>query len=192
MRSALNVLETSPSFLGESEGGSEVAGGGVGGGLKAILSLDMNVLPSSTQEDMFKLIDIVIECMRSGRYMTTQFPRTREMMGVVDGKGEAGMRGRPILSTFGGHECSFGGKGWTGFLEVLKEKGFDVSRPECPVVPYVVTDLVCPTDDFVVYDESGLLHPFILLTSRSSTRKPTRQRSVQLERCLVSQSSRWS
>ena len=69
---------------------------------KAFLSLDMNVLPSSSEENGAKLVDMVLELMQHDGYLR--------------------YRGGPLLSTFGGHQASFGGWGWQGFLDRLNEK----------------------------------------------------------------------
>lgn len=69
----------------------------------------MNVLPSQTVEDGIKLLEAVA--------------------GFIDSPAQMLYDGRPILSTFGGHQVSFGGMGWEGWLRQLSAKSLrTVSR----------------------------------------------------------------
>ncbi|KAG7562553.1 hypothetical protein FFLO_02027 [Filobasidium floriforme] len=67
----------------------------------------MNVLPSSTIEDMDNLVDLVVELGSSAAQ------RNRK-------------KGKVVLSTFGGGDCSFGGRGWEGFLKACRERGTEI------------------------------------------------------------------
>ena len=69
---------------------------------KVFLSLDMNVLPSSTTEEADKLLEMILPLMSEDGYLR--------------------YKGGPLLSTFGGHEASLGGPSWEGWLEKLNER----------------------------------------------------------------------
>lgn len=103
------------------------------------LSLDMNVLPSATTENMMRLVDLVEEFGRmEGQLKTTMkhqnerkkrgnlvrriFGRNAQADAEVESKGE-----KVVLGTFGGHSAEFGYKGWRGFLAELRKRGIDVS-----------------------------------------------------------------
>lgn len=58
--------------------------------------MDMNVLPKQTDEDGERLRVKVSELLKQDGYLHWQ--------------------GRKVLSTFSGHDASFGGKGWEGWL----------------------------------------------------------------------------
>lgn len=73
------------------------------------LSMDMNVLPSTTEADTQTLLDKVVELIKKEGYLR--------------------YLGRPVLSTFGGHDKPLGGWGWDGFLDRLnKDIGEKVSE----------------------------------------------------------------
>lgn len=65
------------------------------------LSMDMNVLPSNTEQDAQNLLEKVVGLIRRDEYMRYQ--------------------GRLVLSTFGGHDKPLGGWGWAGFLARLNK-----------------------------------------------------------------------
>lgn len=64
--------------------------------------MDMNVLPSSTAEDGANLSKKMLELLEQDGYLCWE--------------------GRKVLSTFSGHEASFGGMGWEGWLEGLNRE----------------------------------------------------------------------
>lgn len=70
--------------------------------LRLFISLDMNVLPSSTAEDADKLLALLNEWMESPAQLT--------------------WRGGALLSTFGGQDATFGGNGWDRLLEPLRRQ----------------------------------------------------------------------
>jgi hypothetical protein len=77
-----------------------------------LLSLDGNVLPTSTSEHARLLADAVVAFYSAG------------------GGSHVLRRGKDkkaVLSTFGGADASFGCMGWSGFLTSLKTRGLDVS-----------------------------------------------------------------
>lgn len=99
-------------------------------GLKLFLSLDMNVLPSSTVEEMDKLVDLVIELGSSAaqlRMFDSEDGETEENRDQAKRKIKEEAKGKVVLSTFGGGDCSFGGAGWEGFLKACRERGIEVS-----------------------------------------------------------------
>lgn len=97
-------------------------------GLKLFLSLDMNVLPSSTLEEMDKLVDLVVE-LGSSAAQLRMFDSEDDDTGENDDQAtrEDKGKGKVVLSTFGGGDCSFGGVGWEGFLKACRERGTEVS-----------------------------------------------------------------
>jgi len=66
------------------------------------LSIDMNVLPSSTPGETEDLVEKVVGVMRRDGYLRYS--------------------GRLVLSTFGGHDKTFGGIGWEGFLHQIQQR----------------------------------------------------------------------
>ena len=60
----------------------------------------MNVLPSNTEAEAHDLLVKVSEILVKEGYLR--------------------IKGRPLLSTFGGHTAAFGGWGWQGWLDRLK------------------------------------------------------------------------
>ncbi|GFZ45246.1 hypothetical protein JCM24511_02972 [Saitozyma sp. JCM 24511] len=66
------------------------------------LSMDMNVLPCSTEADGQALRDKASRLLKEERYLH--------------------WKGRRVLSTFGGQGASFGGAGWGGWLRSLKQE----------------------------------------------------------------------
>ena len=68
---------------------------------KMFLSMDMNVLPSTSEHDAQSLLEKVVGLIRRDGYMR--------------------YRGRLVLSTFGGHDKPLGGWGWAGFLDRLNK-----------------------------------------------------------------------
>ncbi|ORY28480.1 glycoside hydrolase [Naematelia encephala] len=72
--------------------------------LKLFFSLDMNVLPSSSEEEAYDLIDKIAPMISSSASLLWSDS------------------GRPILSTFGGHDRTFGGLGWSKFLQALNHR----------------------------------------------------------------------
>jgi hypothetical protein len=97
-------------------------------GLKLFLSLDMNVLPSSTLEEMDKLADLVVELGSSAaqlRMFGSEDDETEEDEDQAERRNKK--KGKVVLSTFGGGDCSFGGAGWEGFLKACRERGTEVS-----------------------------------------------------------------
>lgn len=92
---------------------------------KLFLSMDMNVLPSTSEEDAQVLLDKVVGLMSRHGYLRYQ--------------------GRLLLSTFGGHDKVLGGWGWEGFLHkvqaMLNER---VRRLEDGWCAKLTADHVCP------------------------------------------------
>lgn len=88
----------------------------------------MNVLPSSTVEEMNKLVDLVVE-LGSSAAQLRMFDSEDDDTGENDdqAKRQNKGKGKVVLSTFGGGECSFGGAGWEGFLKACRERGTEVS-----------------------------------------------------------------
>jgi glucan endo-1,3-alpha-glucosidase len=87
----------------------------------------MNVLPSSTVEEMNKLVDLVVELGSSAaqlRMFDSEDDETEEDEGQVERRNRK--KGKVVLSTFGGGDCSFGGAGWEGFLKACRERGTEV------------------------------------------------------------------
>ncbi|KAJ9106718.1 hypothetical protein QFC19_003030 [Naganishia cerealis] len=98
-------------------------GGDDGEGLKLFLSLDMNVLPSSDREDMFRIVDLVEEFGgMTGQFKVTLPHATHLIWSHADNQ-EAK---KIVLSTFGGGDTSFGGVGWQGFLVECKRRNLDI------------------------------------------------------------------
>lgn len=98
------------------------------------LSLDMNVLPSQTAVEAEQLLEKVVGLMRRDGYLRYQ--------------------GRLILSTFGGHDKTFGGMGWEGFLsEVQQRLGERVSREIAATGPdgkiMFIPSFFMPPDNFL-------------------------------------------
>lgn len=69
--------------------------------LSLFISMDMNVLPSSSAAEADTLLEQVSSLL------------------VQDGYTRWGDDGRRVLSTFSGHEASMGGEGWAGWLARL-------------------------------------------------------------------------
>jgi glucan endo-1,3-alpha-glucosidase len=92
--------------------------------LKLFLSLDMNVLPSVTREDMTKLVDMVEEL---GRLDCQLVVNRRHASKAIWDEDVAEKTGKIVLSTFGGGEAGFGGAGWPGFLRECKRRDLNVS-----------------------------------------------------------------
>lgn len=67
---------------------------------RMFLSMDMNVLPSSSRDDAQALLEKVSGIMRRDGYLR--------------------YLGQLVLSTFGGHDKVLGGCGWDGFLNRLQ------------------------------------------------------------------------
>ncbi|KAI5452377.1 hypothetical protein NCC49_000937 [Naganishia albida] len=90
---------------------------------KLFLSLDMNVLPSATREDMLKLVNMVEELGR----VDCQLSVTRRHASNKIWDEDTGEKIKKIvLSTFGGGQADFGGRGWLGFLHECKARGLNV------------------------------------------------------------------
>ena len=70
--------------------------------LHLFLSLDMNVLPSHTNEDAQALLDKTVSLMSQERYLR--------------------FHNRKVISTFGGHDAPLGEWGWAGFLARLEDQ----------------------------------------------------------------------
>ena len=88
---------------------------------KLFISLDMNVLPSTTHEDMSSLVDLVLEF--------ASFPSQLRIPSAITQSDAPGRHhGKVVLSTFGGGESQFGGAGWEGFLAACRERGEEASR----------------------------------------------------------------
>jgi MoaA/NifB/PqqE/SkfB family radical SAM enzyme len=88
----------------------------------------MNVLPSSTVEEMNKLVDLVVELGSSAaqlRMFDSEDGEIDEDEGQVERRNRK--KGKVVLSTFGGGECSFGGAEWEGILKACRERGTEVS-----------------------------------------------------------------
>lgn len=97
-------------------------------GLQLFLSLDMNVLPSSTVEEMNELVDLVVELGSSAaqlRMLGSEDDETEHDEDQAERRNKK--KGKVVLSTFGGGDCSFGGVGWEGFLKACRERGTEVS-----------------------------------------------------------------
>ncbi|KAJ9114317.1 hypothetical protein QFC22_005769 [Naganishia vaughanmartiniae] len=94
-----------------------------GGGIKLFLSLDMNVLPSSSREDMLKIIDLVEELGRMPGQLKVALPHATDRIWSDDDVQETE---KVVLSTFGGGEANFGGAGWEGFLRECKIRGLNI------------------------------------------------------------------
>lgn len=92
--------------------------------LKLFLSLDMNVLPSATGEDMIKLVDMVEEFGKTDCQLTVN---RRHASNMIWDKDVGENTGKIVLSTFGGGEAGFGGAGWPGFLRECKNRDLNVS-----------------------------------------------------------------
>lgn len=85
----------------------------------------MNVLPSATREDMLKLVDMVEELGR----VDCQLSVTRRHASNKIWDEDTGEKIKKIvLSTFGGGQADFGGRGWLGFLHECKARGLNVSE----------------------------------------------------------------
>lgn len=97
------------------------------GEIKLMLSLDMNVLPSATEEDMTKLVNVVAELGGMKGQLKTQRAHLRKK-GLLR-KWQAVDEGtdKVVVSTFGGQDAQFGGKGWPAFLEACRRRGTEVS-----------------------------------------------------------------
>jgi glucan endo-1,3-alpha-glucosidase len=122
-------------------------------GLKLFLSLDMNVLPSSTLEEMDKLADLVVELGSSAaqlRMFDSEDDETEEDDHQTKRRNQK--KGRVVLSTFGGGECSFGGAGWEGFLKACRERGTEVSRSITISIRSITLFLLA--DDILMTDET--------------------------------------
>jgi glucan endo-1,3-alpha-glucosidase len=65
------------------------------------ISMDMNVLPSSTPDEAQGLVD--------------------KVAGLIKRDGYLRYRGKLVLSTFGGHDKVLGGWGWEAFLRRLEQ-----------------------------------------------------------------------
>lgn len=104
-------------------------------GLRLFLSLDMNVLPSTTREDMLKLVALVQELGSMDCQLTVVRPHASDVIWNGDG---AEPTEKIVLSTFGGGEASFGGGGWHEFLQECKSRDLNVRSchlvSECRIV----------------------------------------------------------
>ena len=97
----------------------------------------MNVLPSSTVEETDKLVDLVVELGASAaqlRMFEFEDDDTEEDEDQAERRDKK--KGKVVLSTFGGGDCSFGGVGWEGFLKACRERGTEVSWS----VPFSLVD----------------------------------------------------
>lgn len=91
-----------------------------------MLSLDMNVLPSATTEDMLALVDIVVELGAMDGQLRTRRPHLRKRGLLRKWQATDEGQAKIVLSTFGGHDARFGGQGWPGFLEACRSRGVEV------------------------------------------------------------------
>jgi hypothetical protein len=85
----------------------------------------MNVLPSTTREDMINLVELIQELGSMDCQLTVTRPHASDVIWGEDG---AEPTKKIVLSTFGGGEASFGGEGWHEFLQECKSRGLNV-RP---------------------------------------------------------------
>lgn len=83
----------------------------------------MNVLPSSTRDDMVKLVQLVAELGDMDCQLTMSKPHATN---AIWGDNEDVSTKKIVLSTFGGGEASFGGESWQGFLRECKDRGLNV------------------------------------------------------------------
>ena len=90
---------------------------------KLFLSLDMHVLPSNTEQDMMKLVELVTELGASSASL--KMPDD-ECPGHSSECSSSHSHSRFVLGTFGGGDCSFGGRGWPGFLEECSKRGVPI------------------------------------------------------------------
>jgi hypothetical protein len=100
----------------------------------------MNVLPSSTLDEMNKLVDLVVELGSSAaqlRMFDSEDDETEEDEYQAEGRNKK--KGKVVLSTFGGGDCSFGGVGWEEFLRACRERGTEVSSS----VPFSINQPPC-------------------------------------------------
>lgn len=86
----------------------------------------MNVLPSTTRDDMIKLVELVQELGNMDCQLTVSRPHASDVIWNEDG---AKRTSKIVLSTFGGGEASFGGDGWRGFLQQCKLRELNVRSP---------------------------------------------------------------
>jgi glucan endo-1,3-alpha-glucosidase len=91
--------------------------------LRLFLSLDMSVLPSTTRDDMLKLVELVQEFGDMDCQLTVNRPHASIEIWKED---DAERTDKIVLSTFGGGEASFGGEGWHGFLQECKSRDLNV------------------------------------------------------------------
>lgn len=85
---------------------------------KLFLSLDMNVLPSSSSSDLTSLISKLTKVSHSSSQLRIT---TTPNISLVENQ-----PGRVVVSTFGGGDASFGGLGWEGFRDGMREEDLDI------------------------------------------------------------------
>ncbi|CED85570.1 Glycoside hydrolase, family 71 [Phaffia rhodozyma] len=85
---------------------------------KLFLSLDMNVLPSSTTSSASLLASKIVNFASCTRYLLANKdpsgPGTHQMTRT----------GKIVVSTFGGANATFGGIGWKGLFKMVEKEGF--------------------------------------------------------------------
>jgi hypothetical protein len=109
--------------------------------LKLFLSLDMNVLPSASREDMIELVDMVEELGKMDCQLTVN---RRHASNAIWGEDVGEKTGKIVLSTFGGGEADFGGSGWLGFLQECKARDLNVSNLAIRSVSHLALRHLCP------------------------------------------------
>jgi hypothetical protein len=97
------------------------------------LSLDMNVLPCDTTAERDKLVALVVDLAASPASLRRMKkgergfqPKKRGRQARQQREGES----KVVLSTFGGADARFGGKGWPGFVDEAERRGVEVSQAE--------------------------------------------------------------
>lgn len=79
--------------------------------IKLMMSLDMSDIPADSWAQGKLLADTLVRHLQSPAQM------------------RHGEDQRPILTTFGGEDASFGGRGWHGVLERMQEKSHNKKKP---------------------------------------------------------------
>jgi hypothetical protein len=95
------------------------------------LSLDMNVLPCDTAADRDKLVALVVDLAASPAALRRMKKGDRRFQPKKRGRQARHQRegeSKVMLSTFGGADARFGGKGWPGFVDEAERKGVEVSQ----------------------------------------------------------------
>jgi hypothetical protein len=136
----------------------------------------MNVLPSTSNGDMLKLVDLVEEFGRMDSQLTVSRAHASDTIWTDDASRQK--TEKIVLSTFSGGEASYGGVGWEGFLRECKRRDLDVRTTSRFTRMRQLSPMFSPIAD--------ILHTLVFPSAAENTRYAMCGCHFRLERGVVS------